>query len=262
MAVVVVTGSTKGVGRGLAEAFAARGLDVVVTGRSADEADAVAASLARPGLGYGLDVTDPDAVQGLWDTARERYGRVDIWVNNAGVAHTTNTIVDTSAADVRTMVTTNMLGTIYGSQVAVRAMTAQGSGKVFNVLGGGSDGRIREFMGVYGSTKRGLKMFTDALIKETAGGPVLVGEIRPGILISDGWLREAQRARPGYIEENRRALNTLADHVDDVAPWLADQVLATSKHGRAIAWLTTGKIATRFSTAAFSKRDVLARYEV
>ena len=201
-------------------------------------------------------------MQGVWDTAVDRFGRVDVWINNAGVAHTTQPIVDIPPDDVAAMVTTNMLGTIYGSQVAVRGMTAQGGGSVFNVLGGGSDGKIREYMGVYGATKRGLKMFTDALVKETAGGPVLVGEIRPGILITDGWLREAHAAQDGYLEANRKALNILADHVDDVAPWIADQVLATTKHGAEIAWLTSAKIATRFATAGFRKRDVLGGYEV
>ena len=264
MTVAVITGSTKGIGRGLAEAFAARGLDVVVTGRSGDQAAEVAAALPGTGsaLGVGLDVTDPASVQGLWDAASERFGRVDVWINNAGVAHTTQHIVDIPSDDVAAMVTTNMLGTIYGSQVAARGMAAQGGGRLFNVLGGGSDGKIREYMGVYGATKRGLKMFTDALVKETAGGSVLVGEIRPGILISDGWLREAQAAQAGYVEANRKALNILADHVDDVAPWIADQVLATSKHGAAIAWLTPAKIAGRFSTAGFKKRDVLGSYQV
>ena len=262
MSVVVVTGSTKGVGRGLAEAFAARGHDVVVTGRRAEEADTVAAGLARPGLGYGLDVTDAAGMQKLWDAAREHYGRVDVWVNNAGVAHTTQVIVDVPPDDVRAMVMTNMLGTIYGSQVAVRGMTEQGSGALWNVLGGGSDGRIRPFMGIYGATKRGLKMFTDALVKETAGGPVRVGEIRPGILISDGWLREAAAAEDGYLDANRRAVNILADHVDDVAPWLVDQMLASTKHGAQVSWLTTSKIAGRFATAGFRKRDVLGRYGV
>ena len=148
-------------------------------------------------------------MQALWDAAVDRFGRVDVWINNAGVAHTTQHIVDIPPDDVAAMVTTNMLGTIYGSQVAVRGMTAQGRGSLFNVLGGGSDGKIREYMGVYGATKRGLKMFTDALIKETAGGPVLVGEIRPGILITDGWLREAHAAQDGYVEANRKALNVL-----------------------------------------------------
>ncbi|WP_433361317.1 SDR family NAD(P)-dependent oxidoreductase [Streptosporangium sp. CA-115845] len=69
-------------------------------------------------------------------------GGVDLWINNADVAHTTLPIIETTPDDVRAMVTTNMLGTVYDTQVAVRGMLAQGGGQVFNILGGGSDGSI------------------------------------------------------------------------------------------------------------------------
>jgi NAD(P)-dependent dehydrogenase (short-subunit alcohol dehydrogenase family) len=267
MSVVVITGSTKGVGFGLAKAFAARGLDVVVSGRRAEDAqksaDAVRASApGRRAVGVACEVTNPESVQALWDAAVEEFGGVDIWINNAGLAKTTKHIVDIPVDDVRAMVSTNMLGTIFGSQVAMRGFMARGGGKLFNVLGGGSDGRVRDNMGVYGSTKRGLKFFTDALAREAKDTSVIVGEIRPGILLSDGWLREAAEADPQQIESGRKALNILADSVDDVAPYLADGVLAASKNGAEVAWLTTGKIIGRFATSSWKKRDVLSSYDV
>ena len=162
-------------------------------------------------------------------------GSVDLWINNAGVANTTADIVDTDVDDIRTMVTTNMLGTIYGSQVAVRGMAAQpGGGQLFNMLGGGSDGKIRPNMGVYSSTKRGLDLFTEALVKETKDSGVRVGQVRPGLLITEGWLREAARA-PEQVSSQRRILNILCDDVDDVAPYLVDKMLASNKTGDAIA---------------------------
>ena len=161
-------------------------------------------------VGQATDVTDAVAVQGLWDKAVAELGSVDLWINNAGVAHTTASIVDTDVDDVRTMVTTNMLGTIYGSQVAVRGMTAQpDGGQVFNILGGGSDGKIRDNMGVYSSTKRGLDLFTAALVKETKGSNVRVGQVRPGLLITDGWLREARRA-PSRFPRSARSSTSCA----------------------------------------------------
>ena len=122
------------------------------------------------------------------------------------------------------MVTTNMLGTVYGSQVAVRGMLAAGGGQVFNVLGGGSDGRIRPGMGVYSATKRGLDSFTRALVKEVTDTGVRIGQIRPGILITEGWLREAAAA-PEQVARQRKMLNILCDHVDDVAPYLVERML-------------------------------------
>lgn len=128
------------------------------------------------------------------------------------------------------------------------------------MLGGGSDGRIRPGMGVYSATKRGLDLFTRALVKETKESGVVVGQVRPGILISDGWLREAQRA-PEQVSSQRRMLNVLADHVDDVAPYLVRQMLDADRTGAEISWLTTGRIMKRFMTPGYAGRnDAMARY--
>lgn len=262
---VVITGSTKGIGHALARELHRLGHHVVVTGRTQESvASAVTAieSEASTGrvIGRAVDVTDAGACAELWDHAVDELGRVDLWVNNAGVAHTTAPIIETSSCDVEEMVSTNMLGTVFGSQVAVRGMLAQGGGQLFNVLGGGSDGRIRPNMGVYGATKRGLDGFTRALAKEVAGTGVRVGQIRPGILITEGWLREAALA-PEQVRSQRRALNILSDHVDDVAPHLVDRMLTSTRNGDEIAWLTTGRITRRFLTPGYAaKHDVLARY--
>lgn len=269
MSSVVITGSTKGIGFAMASEFRRLGHDVVVTGRTQASVDeAVAALTDRSGtgkvLGRVVDVSDPQATIDLFDAASSEFGRVDIWVNNAGYAHTTEPIVDTPAHAVASMVSTNMLGTIYGSQAAVRGMLAQapgqGKSKVFNVLGGGSDGRIRPNMGIYGATKRGLDMFTRALVKEVDGSGLIIGQIRPGILITDGWLREAALA-PDQVAKQRKALNVLVDHVDDVVPELVAGILASTKNGEAIAWLTGSRLAKRFMTPGYGKKnDKLARY--
>ncbi|NPC95311.1 SDR family oxidoreductase [Nocardioides sp. zg-DK7169] len=262
MSSIVVTGSTKGVGNALAREFLRRGHSVVVTGRGAAAVEEAVGKLTPDAaggarvVGRATDVTDPDEVQALWDHAVAELGRVDVWVNNAGVANTTAAIVDTAASDVRAMVSTNMLGTIFGSQVAVRGMTAQGGGQLFNVLGGGSDGKIRPNMGVYAATKRGLDMLTRALVKETKDTAVRVGQVRPGMLITEGWLREAAVA-PEQVASQRKILNILCDHVDDVAPYLVERMLASTRSGDEIAWLTNARMMRKFMSP---KQDVLARY--
>lgn len=262
---IVVTGSTKGIGFALSSAFAARGHNVVVTGRTQQAVDEAVAKIekAAPGvtvLGVPTDVTDFGSVQALWDTASSKLGRVDLWINNAGVAISTKDIVDNTPDEITTMVTTNMLGTIFGAKVAATGMKAQGGGQIVNILGGGSDGRFRAGQAVYGSTKRGLNLFTEALTKELKDTTVTVGSVRPGILITDGFIREIKAEDPAKFAKQRSALNILGDPVEDVAPWIADQILSKPQNGATTSWLSTGKIIGRFATARFKKRDILTRY--
>lgn len=260
----VITGSTKGIGFGLAQAFKARGYDVMITGRtqaSVDDALNRLAASAGSGrsIGRPCDVSNPEAVQQLWDAAAHAWGTVDYWINNAGVAHTVYPIVQLPAEDARSMVTSNMLGTINGSTVALRGMTAQGSGKLFNMLGGGADGKVRPGMAVYGATKRGLRFFTDAAIKESAGGPVLVGAVSPGLVVTEGMLREAKEMGPEEFAKQRKVMNILCDHVDDVAPVIVDRMIATTKHGTSFKRMSSLELAKRFATGGRG-RDVMSRY--
>jgi NADP-dependent 3-hydroxy acid dehydrogenase YdfG len=264
MATAVITGGTKGIGFGLAQAFRSRGFDVVISGRTdASVADALGRLEEAPGsgrvVGRPTDGADAEQVQALWDQAVADLGRVDYWVNNAGVAHTVHRAVDLSPADTDEMVTSNMLGTIHGSQVALRGMTAQGGGKLFTMLGGGADGKVRPGMAVYGATKSGLKYFCDALIKESTGGPVLVGTLSPGLVVTEGMIREAHVMGADEWAKQRKVMNILCNHVEDVAPFLVDRMIAAEKHGTFIRRMSNLELAKRFSTGGRG-RDVFTRY--
>ncbi len=144
---VVITGSTKGIGFGLASEFAKRGHNVMVTGRSPDAVRAVAeeiAALAPQSAvhGHAVDVSEYASVQALWDNAIASMTSVDMWINNAGLAVSTRSIVQNTPNEIAAMVTTNMLGTMYGAKVAATGMLAAHGGRIVNILGGGSDGRF------------------------------------------------------------------------------------------------------------------------
>lgn len=262
MKIVVITGSTRGIGYGLADSFLALEKSVVISGRAQTGVDRAVQRLAtryEAGriLGHPCDVTHREQVQQLWDAARAHFGQIDIWVNNAGLAHRPEAFRRLSPEKIRTVVEINLIGTMHGAQVALNGMLAQGFGSLYNMEGLGSDGRQVEGLALYGSTKRGLHYLTEALVQETRGTPVLVGALSPGMVLTDMLTGQYEPDSPEW-ERAKRIFNILADRVETVTPWLARQMLASQHHGARIRWLTRGKIIRRFLLASFRKRDLFA----
>ena len=260
MAVIVITGSTRGIGLGLARAFVERGHDVVVSSRTSAAVEGALAVLAGAGsgrvAGVPCDVSNPTDVAQLWDRARAAFGTVDIWINNAGMAGPRRDVVDLADADIAAVIATNLAGTINGMRVALRGMIEQGHGKVFNFEGFGSDGMSAPGLSVYGATKRAITYLTRSANKELKGAPVLLGTISPGIVVTD-LLEDARDADAESWARTKRLYNILGDRVETVAPWIAEQVLAAEKSGAAIKWLTTRKAAWRFMSARATGRKVM-----
>jgi len=257
--VVVVTGSTKGIGKGLAREFLKRGHSVVISGRKQTDADAVALELGREAtsgakaIGVACEVTDYAQVQSLWDKSIAAFGKVDIWINNAGMSNSRFAIGSLLQDEVETVPRTNLIGTMNGSHVALKGMTAQGLGDIYNFEGFGSNGGKQKGMSLYGATKFGVTYFTKAMIAETKGGPVRVGYLSPGIVITDLSVRDKTKVPPKQWAFTIMIYNILADRVETVTPWLVENVLANTKHGARIAWLTRGKSLWRFLRSRFIK---------
>jgi NAD(P)-dependent dehydrogenase (short-subunit alcohol dehydrogenase family) len=254
--VVVVTGGTRGIGRGLVDAFLDRGCAVAFCGRSAGSVDSAMADLrGRSVTGVVADVTDEPAMQKLWDEAASTFGRVDVWINNAGVSAPRGPAHELDLQRVREAVDINLIGTMTGSAVALRGFLAQGSGQLWNMEGFGSGGQKAPGMAPYGASKRAVTYFTQALLKDTKGTPVQVGLLSPGIVATD-LLTGDYEGQPEQLEKAKKIFNILGDRVETVTPWLADRVLATSKTGAHVQWLTKPKAFGRFATAAVRKRDI------
>ncbi|MCU0758412.1 MAG: SDR family oxidoreductase [Steroidobacteraceae bacterium] len=259
---IVVTGSTRGIGLGLAQAFARAGCQVVANGRSPEAVQRALAALSVADrgdvLGVAADVSDLDQAQQLWDAAVARFGRVDVWINNAGLIAPRAPFHELPFDTVRSVVDVNVTGTMACCHVALRGMLGQGGGAIYNFEGFGSDDMMRPGLTPYGTSKRALRYFTRSLERECRGGPVRIGTISPGIVATDmleteiGALDEEARARA------RRLYNVLGDRVETVAPWLATRVLADDRHGSRITWLTPGKAFVRFLTARIRSRDVFS----
>jgi NAD(P)-dependent dehydrogenase (short-subunit alcohol dehydrogenase family) len=188
---------------------------------------------------------------------------VDFWINNAGMATSRHAIHELPEDLTKTLITSNLLGTTYGSQVAISGFRNQGHGALYNVLGGSFDGkRLVPNMGVYSSTKSGIHLLTKYLVEENKDVNIRIGMISPGMLITENWFDEQNKLSPDEWQKIRPLLNVLCDYVETVTPWLTEQILANEKNGRRIAWMTGGKIMKRFVGAKLlgRKRDLFTRY--
>ncbi len=267
MSNVVITGSTKGVGRGLAEEFIKRGHNVAVSSRGSADVDRVVAELNAVGPGGAIgtvcDVTNKAQVQHLWDHAVDAFGAVDIWINNAGRAISRFQVHELPEPDVHSLVDGNLKGTIFGSQVAIQGFREQGSGALYNMLGGSFDGkRLTPNMGVYSATKSGIWLLTKYLLEENRSRGIMIGSISPGMLITENWFDEQKAMNQDEWLKVKPILNILCDYVETSTPWLVEQILDNDRYGRRIAWMSTGKILKRFfdAKALGRKRDLFSRF--
>jgi short-subunit dehydrogenase len=267
MANVIITGSSKGIGRGLAEEFIKRGHNVTISARGQTSIDSTVADLNQldggKASGCPCDVSKKEQVQALWNHGKSEFGRIDYWINNAGTATAQYLAHDVPENVVHTLVDSNVKGTIFGSQVAIKGFLEQGSGSLYNMLGGSFDGkRLTPNMGVYSSTKAADYILTRYLIEEHKDSDLMIGMISPGMLLSDNWFAEQKLMSPEQWQKMKPILNVLCDHVETAAPWLTDQVLTNQKFGRRIAWLSGKEINKRFFKAFVlrQKRDLFSHY--
>lgn len=260
--VVIVTGGTRGIGFGLVREFLKKGCSVAFCGRSASSVEKAMAQFTTEFgtdhvLGVPCDVSNGAQLQALWDAAVARFGRVDIWVNNAGIGNLMRPLWELPESDLRDVIDTNLTGSMLAAGVAIRGMMKQPDGGHFYLMEGfGSSGGTRSGMTPYGSTKAATRYLSKALAKEVKGSKVKVSALSPGIVTTD-FLPNGYD-NPADFERAKRIFNILGDKVETVTPVLVEKVLANQKSGALIEWLSGPKVMLRFLTAPFNKRDLFA----
>ncbi len=217
----LITGGATGIGYAAARAFLDRGYNVVINGRSADKLEAAASELGAPekvAIVQG-DIGDPETGEAMVRVALERFGSVDVLVNNAGTFGV-KPFVDVTEQDLNSYIDGNLKGTYFTSQAVVRQMLKQGGGSIVNI---GTTLIDHASTGVPATaplvTKGGVHALTVNLAAELAPKNIRVNAVAPGIVRTplfdgmdvDDFAAMAMMNRVGEPEEVADALVYLAE---------------------------------------------------
>lgn len=181
---VIVTGSTRGIGRAIAEAYALEGANVIITGTNADKTEAAAADIAaKTGaktIGTELHVSEAASCLSCVDKAIAAFGRIDILVNNAGITRD-NLLIRMKEEDYDAVLDINLKGAFLMSKAVAKPMMKQRSGRILNISSvvgqAGQAGQAN-----YSASKAGLIGLTKSLARELASRKILVNAIAPGFV--------------------------------------------------------------------------------
>jgi 3-oxoacyl-[acyl-carrier protein] reductase len=234
--VALVTGASRGIGRAIAIALAARGAAVVAAARG-DGAAAVSDEITGAGgltEAVTLDVTDRTSVQQGVERAIERFGQLDILVNNAGIARD-QLLLRLKQEDWDAVLATNLTAAYICAQVALRPMLKRGGGRIINITSiVGETGNAGQAN--YAASKAGLIGFTKALALEVASRRITVNAVAPGWIDTDmtrripdsardAWVAKIPLNRLGRPEDVAAAVAFLAS---DEASYITGHVLAVN----------------------------------
>ena len=259
---VVITGSTRGIGLCMAREFLKAGCCVTVSGRSDASFGAAREEFSAYGdrvLYVPCDVRRFGELERLWDESAARWGRIDIWINNAGKSAPYAFVHETAPDAADAVIETNLKGVIYGSRVAAKHMLVQGGGSIWNMEGLGSNGMIQLRTVLYGTTKCAITYFTKGLAKELEGTPVTAGRLSPGMMLPD-FITKTPDGEPSPVlrtERFRKVFNTLGDRPETVAAFFVPRMLSNTKNGAQLVWLTGRKALARFAVAMFRNRNLV-----
>ncbi len=234
--VALVTGASRGIGRAIAIALAARGAMVIAAARD-DHAQATAEAIAAEGgraEAATLDVTDPAAVDAVVAGALARHSRLDVLVNNAGIARD-QLMLRMKREDWDAVLATNLTAAFTCAQAALKPMLKQRSGRIINITSvvgqAGNAGQAN-----YAASKAGLIGLTKALALEVASRNITVNAVAPGLIDTDMTRAIADKTHASWADRiPLQRLGTPADVAaavaflaSDEASYITGQVLAVN----------------------------------
>jgi len=172
--IVVITGGSKGLGKSLALRFSKDDSKVIICSREGEFEN-----LESGIMGIKVDVTKENEIQSLAEKVINDFGKIDIWINNAGIWLPHKPIEETDWKRAHDLIEVNLFGTVYGSKIALAQMRKQSFGLIINIIStSGLNGKINET--AYCASKFAVTGFTKSLIKEVDGKKIKVLGVYPG----------------------------------------------------------------------------------
>jgi 3-oxoacyl-[acyl-carrier protein] reductase len=226
----LVTGSTRGIGRAIAEGLVACGARVAVVGRDLAMAEKVAEELGEA-RGFACDVSDPSSVTMLVQSVEDAFGQLDILVNNAGITKD-NLMARMKDEDWDAVMATNLRSAFVATRAAQRGMMKRRWGRIINITSVvglvGNKGQAN-----YAASKAGLIGFTKAAAKELSSRNILVNAVAPGYIQTDMTAQLNEEARTalssqiplGRLGEPKDIAGAVAFLASDLAAYITGQVL-------------------------------------
>ena len=265
MKTVVITGSARGFGYAMIEEFYKKGFNVVLCDINYEElknAKKKLESFNKKGiiLSYKMDVTNEYDIIRVIDSVLEKLGRIDIWINNAGVNQPMDPIWELSSNVINRLIDIDLKGTILCCKFIMPVMIKQKSGAIYNVEGYGSNNATMSGLSIYGTSKRAVTYFTEALAKESKdnGNYVNVGKITPGIMITNFiGTSMGDGDKINLSEKTKNVYNILGDKPEVIAKYMVDKICKNKSNNVKFVWLTTRRAVFRFIGAMLGKIVIL-----
>jgi NAD(P)-dependent dehydrogenase (short-subunit alcohol dehydrogenase family) len=210
--IAVVTGSTRGIGRAIAEALVDQGVSVVISSRRRPDVERAVVECRQRGrgkvAGIPCDVREYRQVQRLMDFAVREFGGLDILVNNAGISYSA-AVADLKPQEWQEIIDTNLTGVFYCCHEAIPKMRSRGGGTIINI-GSLAGANAHPMMAAYNASKFGLLGFSEALFQEVRYDDIRVSHIMPGSV--DTEFSTGERKRSGWA--------ILPEHIADMVVYL------------------------------------------
>ena len=260
---VVITGSARGFGYAMIKLFRENNYNIVLCDINENELARAVNELKEVKsngkiLSYKTDITKEEDVKSLIDNVVKELGTIDIWINNAGVNQPDKAIWELDSKDINRLIDIDLKGTILCSKLVMPVMIKQKSGAIYNVEGYGSNDAKMLGLSIYGTSKRAVTYFTEALAKEAEvrNTNVNIGKITPGIMITNfinTSLGDGEKIE--LPEKTKKVYNILGDYPETIAEFMVKKIINNKKNNVKFTWLTGRKACFRFMTAGFNKRD-------